>query len=237
MLTRPSAIREAAICLFLLFSGFTSAATDPVPPPPLGSLVDVGGYRVHLYCTGSGSPTAIIVGGAFSFDWGLVQPEVAKWTRICTYDPSNTAWSDPYRSIRQKEEKPVPRCAEKVTELHRLLQRAGVPGPYVLVGFSVGGPTGRLYTHNYAEDVAGMVIVDHAFIDVGSDAPPPTPVSSQPASSASSTQSTTVSSVDSPPVLISSSPIIDEPELIISSIREVVAALGNGTKPKLSHHA
>ena len=66
-----------------------------VEPQPLGTLVDVGGYRIHLYCIGRGSPTVMIVGAAFSFDWGLVQPEVAKFTRVCTFDPSGTAWSDP----------------------------------------------------------------------------------------------------------------------------------------------
>src|ERR1700693_2359389 len=63
-------------------------------PAPLGQLVDVGGYRVHLYCTGSGSPTVVIIGAGFSFDWGLVQPEVARTTQMCSYDHSGTAWSD-----------------------------------------------------------------------------------------------------------------------------------------------
>ena len=187
---------------FLLLHSFACAATDLAKPSPPGRLVDVGGYQVHLYCTGTGSPTVMVVGGAFSFDWGLVQPEVAKFTRICTYDPSGTAWSDPYRSPSQKGQEPAPSCVERVTELHRLLQNAGISGPYVLVGFSIGGLIGRLYALNYPEEVAGMVIVDHAFIDVGSN----TPVSSnsQPGNPAGSTAA---SSVDSPPVLISSSPI------------------------------
>jgi hypothetical protein len=68
---------------------------DQNPPAPLGKLVDVGGYRVHLYCTGTGSPTVVIVGAGFSFDWGLVQPEVAKFTQVCSYDHSGIGWSDP----------------------------------------------------------------------------------------------------------------------------------------------
>ncbi len=206
MLARNNAIGRATLALFLLFSGFASAANDPVPPPLLGSLIDVGGYRVHLYCTGTGSPTVIVVGGAFSFDWGLVQPEVAKWTRICTYDPSGTAWSDAPRSVNQQGEKPVPRCADRVAELHHLLQNGGVSGPYVLVGFSIGGLVGRLYTHSYPEDVAGMVIVDHAFIDVGSDVSPRAPVSSELSQKAPAGPAL-AGSVDSPPVLISASPI------------------------------
>jgi pimeloyl-ACP methyl ester carboxylesterase len=140
----------------------------------------------------------MVVGGAFSFDWGLIQPEVTKFTRVCTYDPSGTAWSDPYRSVGEKQEQAAPHCAERVAEIHSLLKNAGVPGPYVLVGFSIGGLVGRFYTQNYPQDVAGMVVVDHAFIDVGSDAPPQSPVSPKPSPSAG---------LDSPPVLISSSPI------------------------------
>src|SRR5579859_7534694 len=84
--------------LFLVSSLCLTAnpALDRVQPPVLGKLIDVGGYRVHIYCTGTGTPTVIVVGGGFSFDWGLVQPEVAAFTRICTYDPSGTAWSDPF---------------------------------------------------------------------------------------------------------------------------------------------
>lgn len=188
-----------AIALVLMFGGFAGAATDPASPPPLGRLVDAGGYRVHLYCTGTGSPAVMVVGGAFSFDWGLIQPEVAKFTRICTYDSSGTAWSDPYRSVDVEREKPGPVCADRVAEIHHVLNNAGVTGPYVLVGFSIGGLVGRLYTHNHPKDVAGMVIVDHAFIDVGSDGAPAPPVSSKRAGSESSG--------DSAPVLISSTPI------------------------------
>ena len=191
---------------FLLLHSFVFAAADLAKPSPLGRLVDVGGYRVHLYCTGTGSPTVIVVGGAFSLDWGLVQPQVAKFTRIWTYDPSGTVWSDPYSSASQQGQESVPSCVERVTEIHRLLQNAGISGPYVLVGFSIGGLIGRLYALNYPEEVAGMVIVDHAFTDVGSDALPSSPV---PSNSQSKHQagSTAAPSDDSPPVLITTSPI------------------------------
>src|SRR6202012_6267727 len=86
----------AALLLSLTLTA-KSQATNHARPAPLGRLVDVGGYRVHLYCTGQGSPTVMIVGAAFSVDWQLVQPEVAKFTRVCTFDPSGTAWSDPFR--------------------------------------------------------------------------------------------------------------------------------------------
>ncbi len=193
-----------AIFLFMLFAAIGSAS-DPHRPPPLGKLIDVGGYRVHLYCTGTGSPTVIVAGGGFSFDWGLVQPQVAKFTRICTYDPSGTAWSDPFPALSDgnKGSAPpqrVPACSERVEELHKLLKNASIQGPYVVVGFSIGGLYGRLYAHNYPEDAAGMVIVDHAFIDAGSESQDRSqaPTSETPLSAAH---------LDSPPVLISKEPI------------------------------
>jgi pimeloyl-ACP methyl ester carboxylesterase len=102
---------------FIAFFPLTNilAAPDEPPPAPLGRLIDVGGYRVHLYCTGSGSPAVVIMGGAFSFDWGLIQPEVAKFTQVCTYDPSGTAWSDPYPAAR-RQDKSLPTCADRVEE-------------------------------------------------------------------------------------------------------------------------
>jgi pimeloyl-ACP methyl ester carboxylesterase len=128
-------------------------------PPAPGSLVDVGGYRVHINCTGTGTATVVILGG-FSLDWALVQPEVAKFTRVCTYDASGNAWSDPG---------PAPTCANRVDEIHRMLTNAHVDGPYVLTGFSVGALFARLYGQSYPAEVASMVFIDHAFL------PPPSP--------------------------------------------------------------
>lgn len=159
-----------------------SSSTAPYPPP--GELVDVGGYRVHLYCTGKGSPTVVVVGGGFSFDWDLVQSEVARVTKICTYDVSGTAWSDAHPG-------PEWTCSDRVNEVHKLLKIARIEGPYVVAGLSIGALLARLYSSLYPGDVGGMVIVDHAFLDVGSDPAPPSS-----------------SSADSPPVLIYKTPII-----------------------------
>jgi pimeloyl-ACP methyl ester carboxylesterase len=148
-----------------------------------GRLVDAGGHRVHIYCRGEGSPTVVVASGGFSFDWGLVQPEVAKFTRICTYDPAGTAWSDPVGQMHQS-------CGDRVDELHQLLENAGEQGPYVLVGYSIGGLVARLYAARYVNEIAGMVIVDHAFIDT-----PKTPNASA------------MKGVDSPPVPIYQPPI------------------------------
>ena len=63
-------------------------AADAKAYPPPGQMVDVGGYRLHINCTGEGSPTVVVESGwgDFSETWARVQPEVAKTTRICTYD-------------------------------------------------------------------------------------------------------------------------------------------------------
>ena len=95
----------------LLAFAFRAAAQ---PPAPLGQLIDVGGYRIHIYCAGQGASTAVIAGGGFSFDWALVQPEVAKFTGICAYDPSGTPWSDP-----GTQSKDQPDCLGRVEELHK----------------------------------------------------------------------------------------------------------------------
>jgi pimeloyl-ACP methyl ester carboxylesterase len=170
----------------LLFATSTCLmiAQDPAPPP-LGRLVDVNGHRVHLHCTGSGDPTVVVV-GAFSVDWALVQPQVAQVTRICTYDLAGTAWSDPG---------PNSTCPDRTNEIHTLLKNAGIPGPFVFTGLSVGGLIARFYASQYPNEVAGMVIVDHAFN------PRPKAVSNQAAPHANA-------SGDSPPMLIEMTPII-----------------------------
>jgi pimeloyl-ACP methyl ester carboxylesterase len=123
--------------------------------PPLGKLIDVGGYRVHLYCIGSGSPAVVIVGAGYSFDWALVQPDVSKFTQVCAYDHSGIAWSDAG---------PTDSCSLRVSEVHSALKNAKISGPFVLVGHSLGALVARLYAAKYADDVSGMVIVDHAFL-------------------------------------------------------------------------
>jgi len=204
MLKACNLLRVGGFLGLLLSSTLTveSQAPNPSAPPPLGILVDVGGYRLHLYCLGEGSPTVMIVGGAFSFDWGLVQPEVAKFTRVCTFDPSGTAWSDPFEvatSGLSSRSTPVneslPTCEDRVDEIHRLITKAPINGPYVLVGFSVGALWERLYTARYPDDIVGIVIVDHAFQGASNAAP------------IDSSSSRSSYGEYSPPVLISQAPI------------------------------
>jgi len=125
----------AIFCIFRIAAPAQTTKTEQIPPPPIGKLVDVGGYRVHLYCTGSGSPTVVIVGAGFSFNWGLVQPEVAKFTQVCSYDHSGIGWSD---------SGPKDSCSLRVTEVHTALKSEGIKGPYVLVGHSLGGLVARV---------------------------------------------------------------------------------------------
>ena len=154
-----------ALIVLLALGGATYeaiiAAGDGKRYPPPGQLVDVGGYSLHLHCIGQGSPTVVLDAGlgAFSLDWGAVQPEIATSTRVCTYDRGGLGWSDPG---------PTPRSPQQfASELHALLTKGGVEGPYVLVAHSISGKTARLFASQHPDEVAGMVLVDarHEHVD------------------------------------------------------------------------
>jgi pimeloyl-ACP methyl ester carboxylesterase len=122
--------------------------------PAPGKLVDVDGYRMHIDCTGSGSPTLILEAGGQndSTIWTGVQPALSKTTRVCSYDRAGLGWSDT---------QPTPRDADHIAaELHRLLLQAGIASPIVLMGHSIGGIYIRDYVTHYPADVAGLVFVD-----------------------------------------------------------------------------
>ena len=149
-----------------LYESLAEAADRRAYPPP-GQLVDVGGYQLHINCVGTGSPTVVIEAGwgDWSATWGSrVQPEVARTTRVCTYDRAGMGWSEPG---------PLPRTARQFArELHTLLTNAGIAGPYVLVGHSLGGTTVRVFAHAYAAEVAGVVLIDSMHPDqAANDAP------------------------------------------------------------------
>ncbi len=122
--------------------------------PMTGQLIDVGGHRLHLNCTGSGSPTVVLQpgGGDFSAAMAWIAPAVAAHTRVCVYDRPGRGWSQPTNS---------PQDATQVsTDLHTLLQGAHAPGPYVLAGHSFGGLYVLTHAYRYPNDVAGMVLID-----------------------------------------------------------------------------
>jgi pimeloyl-ACP methyl ester carboxylesterase len=127
---------------------------DATRYPAPGQLVDVGGYRMHIHCMGAGMPTVVLNSGAggFSAEWGLVQPELAKTTRVCAFDRAGMGWSEPG---------PAPRSPAHIAdELHTLLTNAGIEGPLVLVAHSAGGKHARLFAQHHPEHVAGIVLVD-----------------------------------------------------------------------------
>lgn len=154
MVLKRRLLRHSALLLALAnWSGTLPAQSDSAPPPP-GKLVDLGGYKLHLNCTGSGSPTVVLSAGAgdFSTDWALVQPKVAAFTRVCSYDRSGAGWSDLG---------PKPRTLDQeVFDLERLLRAAGEHGPYIMVGQSLGGMVARLFAEQYPRATAGVVLVD-----------------------------------------------------------------------------
>lgn len=147
----------SAVALLAIF-GFLyqklGTARDMRKHPPLGQLVDIGGRRLHLWCTGEGSPTVVLDSGlpGSSLSWTLVQPEVARFTRVCSYDRAGLGWSDPG---------PPPRTTARIVEdLRALLERARIEPPYVVVGHSFSAFTARLYASQYPDEVAGIVLVD-----------------------------------------------------------------------------
>ena len=152
-----------SLSAFLVLSAMAQTTdTSKSAPKPLGKLIDVGGWRLHLNCTGDNqgnAPTVVLEsgGGGFSFDWTLVQQGVAQFTRVCSYDRAGHAWSDLG---------PRPRTMKQIAyELHTALLKADIEGPYVLVGQSIGGLLIRTFAMQYPQEVAGMVLVDSAHED------------------------------------------------------------------------
>jgi len=130
----------------------TSVHTNSSGPyPPLGRLVDVDGRKLHIHCSGQGTPTVILVAGgdAFALDWALVQPKIAGTTRVCSYDRAGLGWSDSGPAEETVE--------ATIDDLHRLLKSAGESEPYVLVGASIGGIYIRAYQHAFPNEVAGLI--------------------------------------------------------------------------------
>lgn len=151
-------IRISIFIFVLAIAGmiYQTAATesDQRKYPPPGVLVNVNGYKMHIYCMGKGSPTIILdhVGDGSSVDWALIQPKLAEHTRVCAYDRAGFGWSD---------SNPAPRTLEgQVNELHGLLQGANEHGPFVLVGHSYGARVVRVYAAKYPDEVTGMVLMD-----------------------------------------------------------------------------
>jgi pimeloyl-ACP methyl ester carboxylesterase len=138
---------------------FTLTRKELKTTPPPGRLVDVGGHRLHIWCAGEGTPSVILESGlgGSSADWGFVQPEVSRFTRVCSYDRAGMGYSDPG---------PSPRTARRIArELIQLLDGSGITGSVVLVGASLGGFPVRVFASEYAARVSGVVLVDASHED------------------------------------------------------------------------
>jgi pimeloyl-ACP methyl ester carboxylesterase len=148
------------ICAIGAVYQLVASARDARNFPPLGEIVEAGGFPMHIRCMGEGNPTVILEpgGGSNSLAWFLVQPEIAKTTRACAYDRAGMGWSDP---------RPGPRNGRHIAdELHTLLNEADIPGPYVLAGWSYGGLFVRAYAMQFPEEVAGLAFLDASHPDI-----------------------------------------------------------------------
>jgi pimeloyl-ACP methyl ester carboxylesterase len=149
-------------CALLLVAGFGGFRFDGLadegakaqPPAAPGRLVDIGGRRLHVSSAGSGQPAVVVENGnsSFSIEWALVQPEVAKFAQIITYDRAGYAWSDDGPTMGT--------VGQTCDDLHLLLRKLGVRPPVVLVGASIGGIYVRAYRRRFTEDVAAIVLDD-----------------------------------------------------------------------------
>lgn len=133
--------------------------------PPPGRLVDVGGHRLHLWCSGSGAPAVILDSGlgGTSADWGFVQAGAATFTQVCSYDRAGMGYSDAG---------PSPRTARRIaSEVATLLDRGGVAGPVIAVGASIGGLNMRLFAADHEPRTAALVLVDASHENQNDDPP------------------------------------------------------------------
>ncbi len=138
----------------------TATLIDNYRYPPPGKLVDIGGYKLHLHSTGQGGPAVILDAGlsGTSLGWILVQAEASKFTRVCSYDRAGYAWSGASSSKRTSQ--------NIVEELHTLLHKAEIPGPYILVGHSFGGCNMLQFAARYPDETFGVILVDSVHEDL-----------------------------------------------------------------------
>ena len=167
--TKRVFIALGVLLLIAALSGVTyqwlAARKELAATPPPGRLVDIGGYRLHLWCTGDGAPAVILDAGlgGTSTGWGFVQPEVARFTRVCSYDRAGMGYSDPG---------PSPRTARRIAnELAELVARGGITGPVVLAGESIAGFNVRVFASDHPERAAGLVLVDASHEDDAHEVP------------------------------------------------------------------
>jgi pimeloyl-ACP methyl ester carboxylesterase len=151
-------LTTASVCAGVVYQAI-GTRKDARRFPQRGRLVQAGPVKLNIDCCGEGQPTVILesAGGVPARGWAKVQPEVAKFTRVCSYDRAGYGWSEPG---------PQPRTVEQeARELKLLLQAAGEVGPYIMVGHSQGGFNCQAFAHLYPDDVIGVVLVDASHPD------------------------------------------------------------------------
>src|SRR5689334_13959536 len=165
---RIDLVLGAVIVVATLFGAayhWLATRKDLAATPPPGRLVEIGGYRLHLWCTGDGAPAVILDAGlgGTSAGWGFVQPDIARFTRVCAYDRAGMGYSDTG---------PSPRTARRIAEeLAKLIDRSGLDGPVVLVAASSGGFDVRLFASDHIDRVAGLILVDATHEDQTHEVP------------------------------------------------------------------
>jgi pimeloyl-ACP methyl ester carboxylesterase len=161
-----AALAAALPLLPLFFADVALAQPTPTPSPATaedprllpyvkpGQLVDIGGRHINMHCAATGAPTVVLMAGLFSWSvvWYKTQPAIAQQTRVCAFDRAAYGFSDPALQPQI--------ISEVVEDLHKALHAGSIPGPYVLVGHSLGGLEARVYAQRWPEDVVGMVLVD-----------------------------------------------------------------------------
>ena len=151
------------LAVFILVAGllFQWCATkiDERRYPMPGVLMEVHGHRMHLDCRGQGSRTVLLDAGLgdSASTWALVQPQVAQFTRVCSYDRPGLGWSEGSSEARDSR--------HVAAELEELLLRAHIAAPYILVGHSFGGYNQLVFQSLHPDQVAGMVLVDSSHPD------------------------------------------------------------------------
>jgi len=132
-----------------------------IPYTARGERLDIGGRALYLDCRGAGRPTVVLEAGmgADSATWSAVIDEIATTTRTCAYDRAGRGRSDPIARHT---------LSDATTDLADLVDLAGEPGPYVLVGHSLGGTYVRVFAASNRADVAGIVLVDSFDPDIQS---------------------------------------------------------------------
>ncbi len=155
---KPIGLGLITLIIILLIAGYVfewKSRKNAEKIEPDGSFAEVDNHRLHYYKKGNGGPTVVFETAfdpAGHLQWYHIQQELPDSYTSISYDRAGILWSE--RGENQKS-------GEKIAkELHGLLEKAGAPKPYILVGHSFGGTLNRFFVNKYPEDVAGVIFVD-----------------------------------------------------------------------------